>query len=136
MPFIETDVLFGFLNAKDRLHDCAAKIFTAISKGLHISLPSSVLIEMELIYKSECREVDLTSHIVNLLALEGLNPVPLTPETVLLAIALREEYELSFFDSHHVSAALQGDSKLISTDQAFGRIRNLQLIDPLEFNVE
>lgn len=136
MPFIETDMLFAFLNINDRHHDMAAKIFTSIEAGSRIDLPSSVFIEMELIYKSEGRDGELTSHIVNLLSFKGLNPIPLTPEIVLLAISLREEYDLSFFDSHHVSTALQGDGKLISTDKAFRNIKGLQLIRSQDFSVE
>ena len=91
---------------------------------------------MELIYKSEGREADLTGHIVNLLSFKRLNPIPLTPEIVLLAIKLREDHDLSFFDSHHVSTALQGDGKIISTDQAFKGIKGLQLIAPKDFSIE
>ncbi|MFX0185542.1 MAG: type II toxin-antitoxin system VapC family toxin [Candidatus Hodarchaeota archaeon] len=133
MPFLETDILFAFLNNKDKYHDVADKIFTEIEAGLQINIPSSVLIEMELIYKSEGREEELTGHMVNLLALKGLNPVHLTPEVILLAITLRNDYNLSFFDSHHASTALQGDGILISTDQAFKEIKGLQLISPEEF---
>ncbi|MFX0211466.1 MAG: PIN domain-containing protein [Candidatus Hodarchaeota archaeon] len=98
-----------------------------------MNLPSSVLIEMELIYKSEGREEELTGHVVNLLASKGLNPVSLTSEVILLAITLRNDYNLTFFDSHHVSTTLQGDGILISTDQAFKEIKGLQLTGPEEF---
>ena len=133
MPFIETDILFAFLNKKDEHHNIATRIFTEIESGFQIHLPSSVLLEMELIYKSEGREGDLTEHMVNLLAFRGLNPTPLTPEIILLAISLRHDYYLSFFDSHHVSASLQGDGILISTDQAFRSIKGLDLLNPHDF---
>ncbi|MFX0087181.1 MAG: hypothetical protein ACFFAU_16140 [Candidatus Hodarchaeota archaeon] len=51
----------------------------------------------------------MTRHVVNILALKGLNPVPLTPEVILLAITLRNDYNLTFLDSHHVRTALQGE---------------------------
>lgn len=126
-------MLFAFLNSGDKHHNIAARIFTEIESGLQIHLPSSVLLEMELIYKSEGREGDLTEHMVNLLAFNGLNPVPLTPEVILLAISLRHDYNLSFFDSHHVSTSLQGDGMLISTDQAFKSIKGLDLLNPHDF---
>jgi predicted nucleic acid-binding protein len=133
LPFIETDMLFAFLNSEDEHHSIATRIFAEIESGLQIHLPSSVLLEMELIYKSEGREGDLTEHMVNLLAFNGLNPVPLTPEVILLSISLRQDYNLSFFDSHHVSTSLQGDGILISTDKAFRSIKGLDLTNPHDF---
>ena len=133
MPFIETDMLFAFLNSEDKYHNIATSIFTEIESGLEIHLPSSVLLEMELIYKSEGRERDLTDHMVNLLAFTGLNPVSLTPEIILHAISLRQDYNITFFDSHHVSTSLQGDGILISTDKAFRSIKGLELMNPHDF---
>jgi len=133
LPFIETDLLFALLNDKDKHHDIATRIFGEIESGLQVHLPSSVLLEMELIYKSEGREADLMEHMVNLLAIKGLNPTPLTPEIILLAISLRQDYNLTFFDSHHVSASLQGDGILVSTDQAFRSVKGLDLLDPYDF---
>ncbi|MHA1973458.1 MAG: type II toxin-antitoxin system VapC family toxin [Candidatus Hodarchaeales archaeon] len=133
MPFIETDMLFGFLNSKDSHHEVATEILMKLGSDLKLSLPSSVLLEMELIYKSEGREEDLIAHMSNLLSIEGLNITALTPETILLAISLQKEYGLSFFDSHHVSSSLQGDGIIISTDQAFKSIEGLELIDPYDF---
>ena len=126
-------MLFAFLNSEDKYHNVATRIFTEIESGIEIHLPSSVLLEMELIYKSEGRERDLIEHMVNLLAITGLNPVPLTPEIIILAISLRQDYNLSFFDSHHVSASLQGDGILISTDKAFRSIKGLDLMNPHDF---
>ncbi len=126
-------MLFAFLNSNDKHHNIATRIFTEIESGYQIHIPSSVLLEMELIYKSEGREGDLTEHMVNLLAIKGLNPVPLTPEVILLAISLRQDYNLSFFDSHHVSASLQDDGVLISTDKAFRSIKGLNLLTPHDF---
>ena len=126
-------MLFAFLNSNDKYHNIATRIFSAIESGHQMNIPSSVLLEMELIYKSEGRERDLTEHMVNLLAIRGLHPVPLTPEVILLAISLRQDYYLSFFDSHHVSTSLQGDGILISTDKAFRSIKGLHLLNPHDF---
>jgi len=126
-------MLFAFLNSNDKHHNIATRIFTEMESGYQIHIPSSVLLEMELIYKSEGKEGDLTEHMVNLLAIKGLLPVPLTPEVILLAISLRQDYNLSFFDSHHASTSLQGDGILISTDKAFKSIKGLELLNPHDF---
>ena len=132
MPTIETDMIFAFLNENDHHHETSSKLFAKITSGFKVELPSSALIEMELIYKSEGRETDLIHHVGNLITVPNMTTVPLTPETILLAIKLREDYGLSFFDSHHAASALQGDGKIIGTDQAFKRVKALEVIDPHE----
>lgn len=130
MPLIETDMIFAFLNANDRHHNTANKLFSQIESGYEVGLPTSALIEMELIYKSNDREDDLASHVANLVAIPNITSQALTPKTILLSITLREEYNLSFFDSHHVATALETDGKIISTDQQYKNIPNLELLDP------
>ena len=130
MPTIETDIIFALLNPNDRYHSLASKFFSEIIKGRKINLPTSVLIEIELIYKSENREKDLKNHIAHLTVIPNLEILPLTPDIVLLAIELREEYQLSFFDSHHVATALIEDGILIGTDKAFEEIEGLTMIYP------
>jgi predicted nucleic acid-binding protein len=87
---------------------------------------------MELIYKSNDREDDLANHLANLVAIPNISSLALTPKTILLSITLREENNLGFFDSHHAAAALEIDGKIISTDQQFENVSNLELIDPGE----
>lgn len=67
----------------------------------------------------------------NLISVPNVNSLALAPKTILLAIKLREDYDLSFFDSHHIAVALENDGKLISTDQEFDRVPELELIDPI-----
>ncbi|MFX1284772.1 MAG: type II toxin-antitoxin system VapC family toxin [Promethearchaeota archaeon] len=133
MPIIETDMIFAFLNTNDPHHKLASKLFTHIKSGYEVGLPTSVLIEMELIYKSNDREDDLASHVANLVAIPNITSLALTPKTILLSITLREEYNLSFFDSHHAATALENDGKIISTDQQFTKVSNLELIDPINY---
>ncbi len=131
MPSIDTNMVFAFLNAQDRHHDVASRLFSLITKGYNVELPASVLIEMELIYKSNKRDDDLVTHIANLISVPNVNSLTLAPKTILLAIKLREDYDLSFFDSHHVAVALEHDGKLISTVQKLDRVPELELIDPV-----
>lgn len=132
MPIIETDMIFAFLNAIDRHHNAASKLFSQIKSGYEVGLPTSALIEMELIYKSNDREDDLANHIANLVAIPNIISIALTPKTILLSITLREDYNLSFFDSHHAATALENDGKIISTDQQYKDVPNLELIEPEE----
>lgn len=133
MPLIETDMVFAFLNTNDRHHNVASKLFSIIKSGFEVGLPTSALIEMELVYKSNDREDDLANHVANLIAIPNVTSVALTPKTILLSIKLREDYELSFFDSHHAATALENDGKIISTDQQFKKVPNLELLDPEDY---
>ena len=123
-------MIFAFLNANDCHHATANKLFTQIQSGYEVGVPTSALIEMELIYKSNDREDDLASHVANLVAIPNISSLALTPKTILLSITLREEYGISFFDSHHGATALENDGKIISTDQQYKNIPNLELLDP------
>ena len=123
-------MIFAFLNANDFHHNVANKLFSQIESGYEVGLPTSALIEMELIYKSNTREDDLASHVANLVAIPNITSLALTPKTILLSITLREDYNLSFFDSHHAATALENDGKIISTDQDFKKVPNLELVDP------
>jgi len=130
MPIIETDMIFAFLNTNDRHHNVASKLFSHIKSGFEVGLPTSALIEMESVYKSNDREDDLATHVANLITIPNITSIGLTPKTVLLSIKLREDYDLSFFDSHHAATALENDGKIISTDQQFKKVPNLELVDP------
>ena len=132
MPIIETDMIFAFLNANDRHHNVASKLFSHIKSGYEVGLPTSALIEMELIYKSNDREDDLANHVANLVAIPNITSIVLTLKTILLAITLREDYNLSFLDSHHAATALENDGKIIGTDQQFKNVPNIELVDPEE----
>ncbi len=133
MPLIETDMIFALLNVNDRHHNVASKLFSQIKSGYEVGLPTSALIEMELIYKSNNREDDLANHLANLIAIPNIKTIALTPKTILLSITLREEYNLSFFDSHHAATAIENDGIIISTDQQYNRVSNLELLDPDDF---
>ena len=54
-------------------------------------------------------------------------------KTIILSIILRDEYNLSFFESHHAATALENDGKIISKDQQYNRVSNLELLDPDDF---
>jgi predicted nucleic acid-binding protein len=68
--------------------------------------------------------------IAELLALPGVKYVPLEPKVVLLSVYLRNQYNLTFFDSHYAATALSLDRKIISFDRAYERVPGLARIDP------
>ena len=54
MPAIELDLIIAFLNRADRLHSIAARVFEDIAGGrlVGVAIPSSALLELELVLRS------------------------------------------------------------------------------------
>lgn len=49
---------------------------------------------------------------------------------VLTATALRQDHDISFFDSHYAATAILLDEKIISTDRIYHSIPGLIVFDP------
>jgi PIN domain nuclease of toxin-antitoxin system len=130
VPLLETDLIFAYLNTQDKHHKTAKTLFKQIKQGTKVNISPLTLIELELLYKTNKIENQLTPHITALTTLPNTTYTPLTPETILTAITLRQEHRLTFFDSHYAATALQTDQQIISIDQAYSQIPGLTHIDP------
>ena len=86
--------------------------------------------ELELVFKSESREDELLSVVTALKGIENIEFLPVTPEIVLSSIAIRRNYELTFFDSHYAATALSRDRIIISMDSGYDEIPNLTRSEP------
>jgi len=132
---MENDVIFAYMNENDENHQVAEKIFQALKKGkLKLDISGVTLLEMELIYKSQKLEERLLEVMSALLSLPNVNFIPLTPEIVITSVRLRQEFGLSFFDSHYTATALYLDGKIISFDKAYEDVPGLERIDPTSLN--
>ena len=135
MVLMENDVIFAYMNENDENHQVAEKIFQALKKGkLKLDISGVTLLEMELIYKSQKLEERLLEVMSALLSLPNVNFIPLTPEIVITSVRLRQEFGLSFFDSHYTATALYLDGKIISFDKAYEDVPGLERIDPASLN--
>ncbi|MEM2294070.1 MAG: PIN domain-containing protein, partial [Nitrososphaerota archaeon] len=56
--------------------------------------------------------------------------VPLTPDTAVTSVYLRQTLNLSFFDSHYAATALSLDRKIISFDKVYDKVPGLMRIKP------
>lgn len=129
---IENDVIFAYMNERDRNHEKAEVLFQKIRDGLGVEASSVCLLEMELVFKSESREDELLGAITALKGIENIEFLPVTPEIVISSIAIRRNYELTFFDSHYAATALSRDRVIISMDNAYDSIPNLNRYEPDE----
>jgi len=131
MPLLENDTIFAYLNEHDPNHATAETIFRKLQDGeTTVEVSSVTLIEMELIYRSEHREEQLLRDLAAIAALPNVTFIPLTPDTAVASVYLRQTLNLSFFDSHYAAAALNLDRTIISFDQAYDRVPGLTRIPP------
>jgi len=131
MPLLENDVIFAYLNEYDPNHPIAERIFRKLQEGeISVHISSVSLIEMELIYRSERMEEKLLRDLAALAALPHVEYVPLTPDTAVASVYLRQTLNLSFFDSHYAATALSLDRKIISFDKAYDKVPGLTRIKP------
>ncbi len=133
MPAIELDMLIAYVNRADELHGVAVKIFNAIvnRKLKNIGVPSSAYLEYELVLKSKGYDDESISKDIQAFQnIKNLEEIPLSSNVIIEASRLRQKYKLTYFDSLHAASALLFDGKIISTDNAYKRILELEVIDP------
>ena len=131
MPLLENDIIFAYLNQYDPNHKTAEKIFQKLQNGqIKVEISSVSLIEMELIYRSEKIEHKLLEHLAALATLPNVEYIPLTPDIAVASVYLRQNLNLTFFDSHYAATALNLDGKIISFDKAYDKIPGLTRIKP------
>jgi len=133
MPAIELDMLIAYVNRADELHGVAVKIFNAIvnRKLKNIGVPSSAYLEYELVLKSKGYDDESISKDIQAFQnIKNLEEIPLSSNVIIEASRLRQKYKLTYFDSLHAASALLFDGKIISTDNAYKRILELEVIAP------
>ncbi|MBN1454892.1 MAG: PIN domain-containing protein [Methanomicrobia archaeon] len=111
-------------------------LFQLIKSGLQLESSSACLLELELIFKSEGREDELLDAVTALKGIENIEFLPVTPEIVISSIAIRRNYELTFFDSHYAATALSRDRIIISMDRAYDDSPSLNRYGPDEVPCE
>jgi len=134
MPLLENDVIFAYLNIRDKHHETSEKIFDALKKGdLTVDVSSVSMLELELVYRSQGIEDKLLGHLAALTALSNVRYVPLTPDLVLTSVYLRQTLGLIFFDSHYAATALNLDRHIISTDKSYDTVPGLTRTHPNQY---
>lgn len=128
---LENDVIFAYLNGYDPKHKKVERIFEKLRAGrLTVQMSSVSLVEMELIYRSERAEQRLLRDLAAMAALPNVEYVPLTADTAVTATYLRQNRQLTFFDSHYAATALSLDGKIISFDLTYEKVEGISRIAP------
>ena len=120
---IEADLIVAYFNRADKLHKISYKVFELCLQGaFRIGVLQSALLEYELSLKAkgvdeEEIRLDLEDIELKIKKSRGLIfLVPLTISQQIKAIELRKKYDLSYFDSLHVAAAIIHNTVLITSD--------------------
>ena len=129
MPVVDTEVVFA-LNPRDPKHQKALKLLEA---GRGLVVPDTVMFEFQAVLRARGRspsEVKIALLAVSeALTRHGVVEVK-TVSTSLLAIQceLEEAYGLSYFDSLVAASSLAVDCRIVSDDEAFDRVLELNRI--------
>ncbi len=134
VPIIEVDMLIAFVNSSDNLHNVADRLFLKIKekKITNTAVAASAYLEYELIHKSKgYLENGIRTEIAAFQRYPNLDERTLTSETILKASELRGEIVgLTYFDSLHAATALLTDKKIISTDQIYDKVKEIERLSP------
>lgn len=131
MPVLDTVVLFGTANSKDRYHQRAERHLQSIGE-LDVYLGTFALFEFDVILKSRGFTFEQRMEKYALL-LRDFPPfdrkiAKVSPSTFYLASRLEEETDLEYFDAGIAAEALQLDGLVVSTDRAFDEVEGLTRI--------
>ena len=69
-----------------------------------------------------------------LIHLKNVEWVAVTPDICLTASLLINEYKISPFDAYHAATAISRDKTILSTNNAYDRIKGIERISLEKFN--
>lgn len=128
MPVLDTVVLFGAADSKDKHHTRSIRHLATVEKA-EVHLGGFALFEFDVTMKSRglSFEERMDTHALLLRDYPALasKVATLSPATFYLASRLEAETELEYFDAGVAAEALQLDGIVISTDKAFDRVQGL-----------
>ncbi len=133
---IDTDVILAHLKEKDKLKEVAEKVFSKISKGeLEVIANRESLHEIYYILRDEEKLPisDILSKIGALVSIPNLTWIPTTIDVDLLALALMQQYGITYtFEAYQIATCLlhDKDKTIISTNHDYDRVSLIKRIDP------
>ncbi|MFQ5711408.1 MAG: type II toxin-antitoxin system VapC family toxin [Candidatus Geothermarchaeales archaeon] len=135
MPVVELDMIMGFVNTLDALHEVAGQLFRRIKGGdlKDVYVASSAYLEYELLLRSRgYGEAEIREDLRAFREYPNLREAPLIIDVMILASDLRERYDLTYFDSLHAASALTLNEKIVSVDEAYDGVDELERVDPAD----
>jgi len=144
LPVIEVDLLLAYLVAEDRNHSVASNYFSKVISGeltkpiltpfalqeLELGVRAQKILPHGNVLKNEAEIATFMNEICEALELYEITIQPIQCGIFARAAEIRENHDLSYYDSHHASAALYHDKTIVSTDRQYDRVKDLKRFDP------
>jgi len=127
---METDVLVALASRTDRHHGEARRLLERLTA---VKLSPYSLVELDLLIASQCLRVrlpDFYSALEGVLAYYGVEDLRPRPAHFEAAWGFRRRYGLTFFDSLHAAAAVKEGGVLVSYDEGYRAVEELEYRHP------
>lgn len=138
---LESDIIIAYMKREDWLKNRATEIFEAIERGrlTDIQLSSEVFHELYYVFSDYASLSVILGNEAWLATLRNVTFIDPTKEIYLSALNLMETYHLkSIFDAFYAATTLTDrvpDHTILSADGAYGRIRGVTRMDPMELQI-
>ena len=97
----------------------------------NVAVPASAYMEYELILRSRgVSDEEIAEDIEAFKQIRNLDEIPLTASIITEASRIRAKYGLTYFDPLHAASALHHDRAIMSVDNAYDRVKELERADP------
>ena len=128
--------MLAVIKKDDRLKPVAKKILEKIESGNLKGIYASTASIQEVIFWFYNRQLfsDLTKAVSELTHLKNVEWVAITSDICLTASLLINEYKISPLDAYHAATAMFRDKTILSTDNAYDRIKGIERISLEQFN--
>ncbi len=135
---VETDFLFG-LNPEDKLNEYVKKIINQHNRGKIIcKVAGTALMEFRAVLYSHglsSKEVyEALLIILNVLSENKIEVISIKPQHLIMGDLLRTKYNiLTFFDALHAGVAYEEGIKLVSNDNVYSKIKEIEFMQINKF---
>jgi len=129
MPVVDTLVLFGAADTRDKHHNLGLKYLEGVNEGKYL-LPSLALLEFDIVLK--CKgfsfEGRMEKHALLLSDFPNIekNIVKISPIVLYNMARIEDEYGLDYFDAGICAQALQVDGIVVTPDKEISAVKEIK----------
>jgi len=129
MPVIDTVIIFGAADTKDKYHEVGVKYLEGVNNGEYL-IPSLALLEFDIILKS--RGFTFTQRMEKQALLLADFPnldeyvLSISPIVFYNLARLESEYNLDYFDAGICAQAFQHDGVIITPDKKIAAVNGIK----------
>jgi predicted nucleic acid-binding protein len=129
MPVVDTVIIFGAADTKDKYHELGVKYLEGVNNGEYL-IPSLALVEFDIILKNRGYSFAerMEKHALLLADYPYLdaNILNFSPIVFYNLARLESEYNLDYFDAGICAQALQHDGIIITPDRKIAAVKEIK----------